>query len=61
MNGLLDCPFCGSNAIFTPTPKKKIGEYDLDMGRVECVTCDARTGTGSRDLAIKAWNRRAPK
>ncbi|WP_196258597.1 Lar family restriction alleviation protein [Pelagibacterium limicola] len=55
---LKPCPFCSSNAVFSPVQSEP-GKYDWERGRVECVMCDARTGgTLARAVAEAAWNRR---
>ncbi len=61
-NELKPCPFCGGKDVeaFQQYP-----EDDGGMGSyiVRCHSCDAQSaqfiGKGKRDMAIRAWNRRA--
>ena len=50
---LKPCPFCGSRAILIVDP---------DNGRslVECSGCYVNIRGRAREMAIAAWNRRAP-
>lgn len=63
---LLPCPFCGNEG---EVIEDKIGQGCFPEWRVQCVNCNARSSPvgyftmvkdkhGSKDDAIKAWNRR---
>jgi transcription elongation factor Elf1 len=64
---LLTCPFCGGVgkwiglwAYVDHSGKTHIPRVDGSEthGKVRCESCGASTGTGMREIAEKAWNRR---
>lgn len=56
---LANCPFCDGNAMWNPK-EVATGRYDDSLGFVDCTVCGVRTeGRSSREVATRAWNRRA--
>lgn len=59
---LKPCPFCGGGAteIYATSewwPKDR-KEYTAECGNKECLVITVTRGFGTRNRAIKAWNRR---
>lgn len=62
MSELLNCPFCGSEALHRRWVGDGLIEPRVDWEKVECVKCHAQTDTiqpYADRTAIAAWNRRA--
>ena len=56
---LLNCPFCGGEAVLVPTLDTTVREWFVTCGNLECNVLACRTKTFYTEAeAIKAWNTR---